>query len=81
VSNEYRLGAVFLRNFLLGLDYEYNEIALGLNLGVEHARFVGSRSNPYKDTGIGGMLIVLGFMAVLVIVAIVFYVKQKNDEE
>ena len=31
--NEYRLGSVFLRNFYVGLDYEYNQLVLGLNKG------------------------------------------------
>ena len=31
--DEYRLGSIFLRNFYVGLDYENNQLVLGLNRG------------------------------------------------
>lgn len=44
--NEYRLGVIFLRNFFVGLDYEYDSLMIGLNSENVDAEFHGHQSNP-----------------------------------
>lgn len=47
VSNEYRLGTVFLRSFYTVLDYEHDMIYLGVNLGQEEAVMHGHVYDPF----------------------------------
>jgi len=35
--NQYRLGTIFLRNFYVGLDYNYDQIVIGLKEGTTYA--------------------------------------------
>ena len=45
--NQVRLGTTFLRNFYTGLDFDENQIMIGLN----------TRSNPYGFASIDGPIL------------------------
>jgi hypothetical protein len=46
--NQFRLGTVFLRNFYTGLDYDHNQLLIGLNQGSSSAKMVGKAENPFS---------------------------------
>ena len=46
--NQYRLGTIFLRNFFIGLDYENQQLAIGLNKIANFASIEGKSINPFK---------------------------------
>lgn len=50
-SNEYRLGTIFLRNFYTSLDYEKDQIAIGVNRGAakERAEIIGHNFDPFEE--------------------------------
>lgn len=47
--NEYRLGSIFLRNFYVGLDYEFDELVIGLNKNNQDAQIHGKSKNPFDE--------------------------------
>ena len=77
---EYRLGSTFLRNFYVGLDYEANELVLGLNKGNSDASMTypdldDGRRN--KTIGIVG-LFVLAYLVIMLILALICYLRSKR---
>ena len=82
-TNEYRLGSIFLRNFYTGLDYRYNALLIGLNNNGNDAEIHGHSANPYSDdsnSGSKALIFVLLFLALLIIVAILCYLRAKKIE-
>ena len=79
--NEYRLGSVFLRNFYVGLDYEDNQLVLGLNKGNLDATMtyppVPDDNNRKKTIGIVG-LFVLAYLVIMLILALICYLRSRR---
>lgn len=48
-SNQYRLGTIFLRNFYTFLDYEKDQIGLGINKGCSTAQLIGKTEHTDED--------------------------------
>jgi hypothetical protein len=81
--NQYRLGSIFLRNFFIGLDYETQQLAVGLNKVSVSASIEGKSSNPYKyipEKHEAGIIIFLSFLFILVIVALTFFFRERKKE-
>lgn len=81
--NEYRLGTIFLQNFYVGLDYEYDSLLIGLRADNTDAEIHGAATNPFKkveDTG-PALIFVVIFLVVLVLVAIACYIRSKRIEK
>lgn len=53
VKNQYGLGTVFLRNFYVGLDYDHDQMLVGLNKNFQHATIekVHEHLTPSKPGG------------------------------
>ena len=77
------MGTIFLRNFFVGLDYEYDSLVIGLNRENNDAEIHGQAPFPYKkETGSNAaLLFVTIFLIVLVIVAIACYLRSKKIEK
>jgi len=78
--NEYRLGSIFLRNFYVGLDYESNQLVLGLNKGNLYASMSYPEVNDNsrgKTVGVVG-LFVLAYLCIMLVLALVCYLRSKR---
>ena len=86
------MGSIFLRNFYVGLDFEYNSLAIGLNKNNEDAIIVGTKKvNKPGITGndddkngsgaAGTVIFVLIFLSVVLVVAIACYIRSKRLEK
>ena len=79
--NEYRLGSTFLRNFYVGLDYENNNLVLGLNKGNLDASMTyppkddDSMSN--KTIGMVGLFVLI-YLVIMLVLALVCYLRSKR---
>lgn len=88
-ANQYRLGTIFLRNFYTGLDFEKNQILIGLNDGTTTAELHGTTHNtpvdpnsvdkPKQDSG--AMMFVITFIILMFAVALACYVRTKKLED
>ena len=66
----YRLGTIFLQNFYLGLDYETQKVAIGLNAGTTHASIQGKSTKEKKaPSGSGQSVFLVFFMIGLCVIA------------
>ena len=90
--NQYRLGTIFLRNFYVGLDYDQNQMLVGLNknpttadgeefLGGPTAEMHGKSEDPHKRRGSGAIWFVIFFFFLLGGIATFFYIKHKQMEQ
>ena len=78
--NEFRLGSLFLRNFFVGLDFENNQLSLGLNSGNLKAEITdASHGNVTAISPIPSLLFL--FFYSLVLFAIKFYMKRKEKKK
>jgi len=82
--NQYRLGTIFLRNFYTGLNFETQEIMLGLNEGTDTADMIGKSESKkvknLKPRG-GGLIFISFFMLVILTIAMVCYCRNKKIQE
>lgn len=84
--DEYRLGSIFLRNFYVGLDYEFDSLLIGLNKDNKDAEIHGSSPNPFKppepkaSTGetVGLVLLLVAFFIIVVVLCYIRANKIKN---
>jgi len=81
--NQYRLGTIFLRNFYVGLDYNYEQIVIGLNEGTTYASIMGSSPNPNfkSEKDKGAVVFVLMFLIFMFGIAITFYFRSRQQEK
>ena len=80
-SNDYYLGTLFLRNFYVGLDFEYNSVLIGRNKVSKDVSIHGSSPNPFKQGPSPALIFVVIFLLVLVVVGVFCYVRAKKIDE
>ena len=80
--NQYRLGTIFLRNFYTGLDYNTQEIMLGINEGTDSASMIGKSMSKEKKSQQGthsnSLVFISFFLLTLMVIAMVCYCKNKK---
>ena len=80
--NQYRLGTIFLRNFYTGLDFDQNQIMIGLNKDITTATMSGEARNPFRpgDGGFGAVIFVILFLMLMFAIALVCFLRAKKNE-
>ena len=81
--NEYRLGSIFLRNFYVGLDYEKNQLVLGLNKGNLDATMTYPDTDDdgrHKTLNMVGLFVGIYFILVLLL-ALICFIRSKRLKE
>lgn len=87
VKNEYRLGSIFLRNFYTGLDFDNDQIIMGVNMGMEErarAWIDGHVYNPYKPRYMIFKFVLVFFFILILGSMVAFYihrVKELKEEQ
>ena len=84
VSNEYRLGNVFLRNFYTALDFDNDLIIIGVNKGmnsVAMASIEGRVYNPFKPRYTVFKVVLIFFFLAIVAGGIAYYNHRRKEFE
>ena len=78
----FQLGAMFLRNFYIGLDYKENSVQIGpTRQDINHAYIDGYAHNPNDKTSLLAIIFVVCFSSILVGLIIWFYMRAKKSDE
>ena len=79
VTNEYRLGTVFLRNYYTVLDYEHDMILLGINKGQESAVIHGHVYDPFDPRFMAFKATFITVYFCIVLGGVAYYMDRNID--
>lgn len=79
VTNEYRLGTVFLRNYLTVLDYEHDMILLGINKGQESSVMHGHVYDPFDPRFMAFKATFITVYFCIVLGGVAYYMDRSSD--
>ena len=70
-----------MRNFYVGLDFDTDQILMGLNVGQNTAEIHGKSENPFKiKSNLSIVWWIFTFVLLLIGIAALIYMKQKKLE-